>query len=34
MPVEQKDHTEKIELDIPKEVQVSNIQPVEGINIV
>ena len=30
VPVEQKDHTEKVELDIPKEVQVSNIQPVEG----
>lgn len=30
VPVEQKDHTEKVELDIPKEVQVSNIQSVEG----
>lgn len=30
VPVEQKEHTEKIELEVPKEVQVVNIQPVEG----
>ena len=30
VPVEQKDHTEKIELEVPKEAQVVNIQPVEG----
>ncbi|MCE5090140.1 DUF1775 domain-containing protein [Staphylococcus devriesei] len=30
VPVEQKDHTDKIELEVPKEAQVVNIQPVEG----
>lgn len=30
VPVEQKDHTKKVELEVPKEVQVVNIQPVEG----
>lgn len=30
VPVEQKDHTEKVELEVPKEVQVVNIQPVDG----
>ena len=29
VPVEQKDHTEKVELEVPKEVQVVNIQPVD-----
>lgn len=29
VPVEQKDHTKKVELDVPKDVQVVNIQPVD-----
>ena len=30
MPVEQNDHTMKVELDVPKGLNVESVQPVEG----